>query len=706
MMSNLLITLEAIIRPFSWAIIHSLWQGGVIMILLFITLNIFRDNVRLRYVLSCSAMAGLMACFVTTALILMLSGNPESISQPGPQSTSNNITLTQPSTEAQPQVYSTIKTNPQPISTPPMSTEIFLLWYVGMMSLSFYHLGGWFRAHNYTRRGISKAGNDWEVRWAELGRKIGLKRPAKILLSSKINMPCVIGAIKPVVLLPLSAFSGLTAQQIELLLTHELIHIRRYDVLVNYLQKIIETILFFNPAAWLISRQIRIERELCCDEEVISFNGDNIAYARALTELEGLRHDAPQLAVAAGGKSLIGRIQRMLKKEHANNNLSGFGLTAIILMAVVFIAGMGFLGGATPSAYAQPDNSITQSYDPDDDDLQGYWEIDKRRGKYRFKMEFDGSSMNSNQYTKSILDRMLTETDWGYIIERDAGTFYLVRDDEPGDDYEGEGEIYFKANQDYIEELKNYGIRLRRERDQFAFMIHDIRLDFVQGLAELGYDNLDKDELLSMHIHDATPEYIRDLRELGYERLDSDQLVSMQIHNVTADYISDLNELGYRDIDADQLVAMQIHDVEADYINEFAELGYKDIDADQLVSMRIHDVDPDLVRELEGQGFKRVSIKTLVSMQIHNVSPRYIEQLAELGYTRIRPSKLVAMKIHNVTPKFIRQIRELGIDDVDVDDLVAMCIHNVTPRYIKHLRAEGIRTTDPEKLVALKIHGF
>ncbi|MFH1700339.1 MAG: hypothetical protein ABIE07_07095 [Candidatus Zixiibacteriota bacterium] len=439
---------------------------------------------------------------------------------------------------------------------------------------------------------------------------------------------------------------------------------------------------------------------------MISLNGDNIAYARALTELEGLRNNIPAVAVAAGGNSLIRRIQHMLKTETTTKRLPGFGLTAILIMAIIFTAGLGLLGGATPSAYAQPDKSIGLSFESDDDDLRGYWEIDKRRGKYQLEMDFDRGDKNINTFTESQLMRILTSTDWGYMIERDAGTFYLVRDDNSDDDIKGNGKLYFKPNSEYVDELKNHGVKLRKTGNILTFAIHNIRLDFIRGLAELGYDDLSRDELISMHIHDVTPDYIRDLEEFGYDKLDTDQLVSMQIHDVTIDYISELKKLGYNNIHADQLVSMQIHDVEPDFISEFNELGYEDIDADQLVSMRIHDVNPDLVHELNTQGVKRVSLETLVSMQIHNVTPRFIEQLAELGYTNIKPTQLVSMKIHNVTPKFIKQLEELGVTDVDIDNLIAMCIHNVTPRYIKRLRAEGIKTTDPEKLVSLKIHGF
>ena len=93
-------------------------------------------------------------------------------------------------------------------------------------------------------------------------------------------------------LLPASALAGLSPQQLEAILAHELAHIRRHDYLVNLLQTLVETLLFYHPAVWWLSRRIRIERENCCDDLAVSLCGDPVAYAKALADLEELRADS------------------------------------------------------------------------------------------------------------------------------------------------------------------------------------------------------------------------------------------------------------------------------------------------------------------------------------------------------------------------------------------------------------------------------
>ena len=125
-------------------------------------------------------------------------------------------------------------------------------------------------------------------------------------------MPTVIGWLKPVVLLPASALAGLAPNQIEAILAHELAHIRRHDYLVNLCRRVVETLLFYHPAVWWLSRRIRAERENCCDDLAVSLCGDPVAYAAALAELEGLRSTTGDLVLAATGGSLLQRVRRLL----------------------------------------------------------------------------------------------------------------------------------------------------------------------------------------------------------------------------------------------------------------------------------------------------------------------------------------------------------------------------------------------------------
>ena len=80
----------------------------------------------------------------------------------------------------------------------------------------------------------------------------------------------VVGWLRPVILLPASALTGLAPSQLEAVIAHELAHIRRHDYLVNLFQTTVETLLFYHPASWWISRQIRAEREHCCDDVAVS----------------------------------------------------------------------------------------------------------------------------------------------------------------------------------------------------------------------------------------------------------------------------------------------------------------------------------------------------------------------------------------------------------------------------------------------------
>ena len=103
----------------------------------------------------------------------------------------------------------------------------------------------------------------------------------------------VIGWLRPVILLPTSALTGLSPSHLEAILLHELAHIRRLDYLINLLQTIVETLLFYHSAVWWVSRRIRIERENCCDDVAVSVLGGSRDYATALARMEGTAGGAP-----------------------------------------------------------------------------------------------------------------------------------------------------------------------------------------------------------------------------------------------------------------------------------------------------------------------------------------------------------------------------------------------------------------------------
>ena len=149
--------------------------------------------------------------------------------------------------------------------------------------------------------------------WVEtaLAERGGLKRPVQLLESALVQVPLVVGHVRPVILLPLGAVAGLSPNCLEAILAHELAHVLRRDYLVNLLQTVAEALFFYHPAVWFMGNCLRAERENCCDDTATALvGGDPLRLARALTALaewsqSAVIPTAPRLALAGDAAHLI-----------------------------------------------------------------------------------------------------------------------------------------------------------------------------------------------------------------------------------------------------------------------------------------------------------------------------------------------------------------------------------------------------------------
>ena len=203
---------------------------------------------------------------------------------------------------------------------------VVMVWLAGAVVFWVRLAGGWVVAARMRSMLVRRAPPEWQEILRRLGARIGLSRPVRLLVSALVQVPTVVGWLRPVVLVPVGALSGLPAEHLEALLLHELAHIRRHDYLVNILQSVAEALLFYHPAVWWVSGHIRAERELCCDDVAVSVSGDALTYARALAQLESYRPAHLSAAVAANGGSLSDRIARLLGQSRpAVRQRSGTG---------------------------------------------------------------------------------------------------------------------------------------------------------------------------------------------------------------------------------------------------------------------------------------------------------------------------------------------------------------------------------------------
>jgi hypothetical protein len=230
----------------------------------------------------------------------------------------------------------------------PFLPWVVAVWLAGAAVFWLRLLGGWvlagrLRSRLVYPRLVRPAPCEWQQALDRLKTRIRVGRPVRLLVSSLVQAPAVVGWLRPVVLVPVGALAGLPPEQVEALLLHELAHIRRHDYLVNIVQSVVEVLLFYHPAVWWVSGQIRAERELCCDDLAVCVNGDALTYARALAERESARPAHFTAVIAATGGSLAHRIARLLGQQRpAPRPLSGPAIvTAALLPAITAFAVFG-----------------------------------------------------------------------------------------------------------------------------------------------------------------------------------------------------------------------------------------------------------------------------------------------------------------------------------------------------------------------------
>lgn len=148
----------------------------------------------------------------------------------------------------------------------------------------------------------------WQDRAQRLGQQMGLRRAVRVLASVRIATPTLVGWVRPVVVMPLAMLARMPAEQVDLILAHELAHLRRFDHVANLFQVVLETLLFYHPVVHWISRDARNERELCCDALALRASGGRQRdFVAALAGLEEFRSDHAELALAASGGVLVER---------------------------------------------------------------------------------------------------------------------------------------------------------------------------------------------------------------------------------------------------------------------------------------------------------------------------------------------------------------------------------------------------------------
>jgi len=655
---------QPLVLALGWALVHFLWQGVLIAMLLGgANLLLRRAGAGVRYAAAYAAMLAMLGAGIGTFVWLALHAEVAGSTSIGTLASVLPATLAGSAVAAR--AISTESAFRVEQWLDSHLAWLVCVWAAGVVMLSLRTAGGWIFAQTLKRQGTRPAGPACQQVLAAIANRLGVARTIALCESTMARVPTVIGWLRPVILLPVSALAGLTPQMMEAILAHELAHIRRHDYLLNMVQTAIETLLFYHPAVWWVGKKIRQERENCCDDLAVAACGDALTYARALTELEQIRGVTLDLAMAATGGSLVARIRRLIGVRQPVNRTPSTWLAGVVALVM-----LSALWAARP---------LSLNYHP------------------RAAMSYAHAALIAVAHADSR-EAEAAEAE-GQAADPQAADAQPAPQPSPGPNPSPRAQSN-AAPKDFIGGLAAAGYQNLSVDQLITFKIHDVTPEFVREMEAVGLRHPTPDELVTMRIHDVTAEFVNKLKAAGFSGLSIDQLVSFKIHGVDPARLAEMQKL-WGKLSPDQLITMQIHDVTPEYASQMKGLGMGEPTFDDLVAMKIHDVTPEFARNLKGIGLN-LNLDQLVAFKIHGVEPARIAEIQKLGFGKLDADEILSLQIHGVTPEFLRGFKDLGFNKLTLDEALAASIHGVTPEFVKSVRKHGFNNLSMEQIIKLK----
>jgi beta-lactamase regulating signal transducer with metallopeptidase domain len=650
---------SAIGQAIGWALLHLLWQGVLVAAILAATLALLsKQSANARYLASCGALALLVLLGAATAYrsyegsgeLGVGSGSgavfaPASAANPAPDIADSNTPLPTP----HPLINYTKSHLPQ----------IVLVWLSGVLLLSVRLLFGWLRAHSIAKKNAADAAPEWQRSARRLAQALKLRRAVQLLESAAVEVPTVIGWLRPVVLLPATSLTGLSTEQMEMILAHELAHIRRNDFFVNLMQAVVETLLFYHPAVWWISNRIRVEREHCCDDVAVSVSGKPLVYARALTRLEELRIEDAQAFVAANGGSLMGRIRRLAGARAESPNapsrfVAGAALLTVLL-ALIIAPSLPLRGqqqkADTPAPKPQASQATVEvkadnAADEDDSD----------------DAEAPDTEDPADDATPAITPRPMIAGVAGGIPGGIAGG---VAGGIAGGIAGGVADGVVANIAPAVRAITNVAPRAA-----------------VRALESANFDDINIDAPES-----PTPRPDRHRRHRIGEggKLTVDDLIELRAAGVTPAYIDTMRSAGLGELSLDEITEMRAVGVTPEYMKSLRDAGIKFNNAHDVAELRAIGVTGQYLSEMRAAGYGSLTTKQLTELRAMGVTPAYIKLMSDAGYRNLTPHELVELKAQGVRPEFIKSLNDAGYTNLSVKDLVRMAAMGVNADFIRDL---------------------
>ena len=651
---------EQQVQALGWALLHFLWEGAVVALVMAAgEVALRRWPARVRYLMGCCCLALMLALPLLTYVVIW-----DDSASLTPATTFSISGLASATATMSARAQGDLASRGLQALLEPALPWFVAFWFCGVFLLSAYWLAAW-ACVSRRRRAVSlPIPPEWTAALRRLCQRMQISVPVRLCIHNFRHSVSVIGWLRPAILAPAAAIFGLDAHAIEAVLAHELAHIRRYDYLINLLQTAAETILFYHPAVWWVSHRVRIERENCCDELAVEVCGDRLTYARALVELEQIRATQISFAMAANGSSLLRRIQRLLHRELPAQRRVPAWLPAAWGVAILALV----LFGARPLSRAFSDTA--------------------QQGEQPPAGNGPSSQPSSASSARPVRPTPLTRP------SRESSSAARESDDQSD------------QNEDFIGGMAAAGYRNLGVDQLIELKNHGVTPHFVKELAAAGYTNIKLEKLIELRIHGVDQAFIKGMKASGFQDLSLDNLIALRIHGVDPEFIAEMKTTGFGGLKPEQYTELRIHGVDSEFVEGLKAAGLGDLPLEKILSLRIHGVDPEYIAELKKAGYGGLSAEQYQELRIHAVDGDYVHSLRADGLANLSLQELLNLRIHGVDPDFISDMKAAGYADLSAEQYKQLRIFGVDGEYVRHLREHGISHVSVEQLIRLKQAGI
>jgi beta-lactamase regulating signal transducer with metallopeptidase domain len=688
------------LESLGWTLIHFCWQAAAIAIAykvvdLAISRGSRKATSQTRYVFALAAMLCMFATATGTLLYEELRLQRTAVASYATESVTNS---TDPAPSDAAAVLSAEVPTTQPslresITAALPRPEAFLpwldaLWMFGVLALSARTVGGWIIVQRLRSTATQQIPPALAASFTRLSRRIGVHGRVALRLSTRIASPLAIGMMRSLILLPASALTMLSADQLEAVLAHELAHIRRADYLWNILQTMIETLFFFHPAVWWVGSSLRQQRELCCDDIAIASCVDPLTYATALLLLEEERareialHTATTkfpLALALDGhQSRVGlrsRIARILgepmEPTSSSRNIAPFSIVGVCGALALFLLP---LPQVFASLHPAPQQATLAPLAP----------------------VAAEPAIPELSPTPAAADAVVAQPSHAarFISPTPAPDAIVATPAQPATPALAPTPNPLPtpaaAPQPRIAPLASPQPRLApmppaqpRTAPRAAIILpeHWSPAQFAITFAHLAFPGQAP----------APP-------ATGTSTPPADSTIPH------SDYIDQMRAAGY-DGDIDHFIALKTAGVTPEFAKSMGQIGFGKPTDHQLIQLKIFGVTPEYVAQLKSSGMKADNFQDLISYRMFKVTPEYIASMKAAGFGDIPSNKLIQLRIQNVTPELAKAAKE-QFPDITVDQLVQLQIFHINGPFIAEAKRLGLTPLTVDKLVRLRISGL